>query len=147
MLRVSSGERPGKLTKPFRKAQDIPATKNLLALNASRAQVEKLWLRTRVDPPLNANLVTVGQDNRDLVFKYSATPQTVAHQAPLSMESSRQKYWSGLPFPSPGDLSDPGIKPRSPALPAESSPSEPTREALGFWIRITGIVTATLQED
>ena len=38
------------------------------------------------------------------------TPQTVAHQAPLSMKFSRQEYWSGLPFPSPGDLPDPGIK-------------------------------------
>ena len=39
-----------------------------------------------------------------------ATPWTVAHQAPLSMGFSRQEYWSGLPFPSPGDLPDPGIK-------------------------------------
>ena len=45
-----------------------------------------------------------------------ATPWTVAYQAPLSMGFSRQEYWSGLPFPSPGDLPDPGIEPRSPAL-------------------------------
>ena len=44
------------------------------------------------------------------------TPRTVAHQDSLSMEFSRQEYWSGLPFPSPGDLPDPGIKPRSPAF-------------------------------
>ena len=44
------------------------------------------------------------------------TPWTVARQASLSMGFSRQEYWSGLPFPSPGDLPDPGIKPRSPAL-------------------------------
>ena len=44
------------------------------------------------------------------------TPWTVACQAPLSMGLSRQKYWSGLPFPSPGDLSNPGIEPESPAL-------------------------------
>ena len=50
------------------------------------------------------------------------TPWTVAHQAPLSMGFSRQEYWSGLPFPSPGDLPDPGIKPGSPALQAESVP-------------------------
>ena len=49
-----------------------------------------------------------------------ATPWTVARQAPLSMGFSRQEYWSGLPFPSPGDLPDPGIKPRSPALQADS---------------------------
>ena len=45
-----------------------------------------------------------------------ATPWTVAHQAPLSMEFSRQEYWSGLPFPSPRDLPNPGIEPMSPAL-------------------------------
>ena len=48
-----------------------------------------------------------------------ATLWTVALQAPLSMGFSRQEYWSGLPFPSPGDLPDPGIKPRSPALQAD----------------------------
>ena len=53
-----------------------------------------------------------------------ATPWTVAHQAPLSMGFSRQEYWSGLPFPSPGDLPDPGIEPRSPALQADALPSE-----------------------
>ena len=42
-----------------------------------------------------------------------ATPWSVAHQAPLSMEVSRQAYWSGLPFPPPGDLANPGIKPAS----------------------------------
>ena len=42
-----------------------------------------------------------------------ATPWTVAHQAPLSMGFSRQEHWSGLPFPSPWDLPDPGIKPTS----------------------------------
>ena len=47
-----------------------------------------------------------------------ATPWTAAHQAPLSMGFSRQGYWSGLSFPSPGDLPDPGIEPRSPALQA-----------------------------
>ena len=54
-----------------------------------------------------------------------ATPWTVARQAPLSMEFSRQEYWSALPFPSPGDLPDPGIEPWSPALQADSLPSEP----------------------
>ena len=44
------------------------------------------------------------------------TPWTVAHQAPLSMGFPRQEYWSGLPFSSPGDLPDSGIKPASPAL-------------------------------
>ena len=53
-----------------------------------------------------------------------ATPWTVAHRAPLSMGFSRQEYWSGLPFPSPGDLPDPGIEPRSSALQADSLPTE-----------------------
>ena len=51
-----------------------------------------------------------------------ATPRTVASQAPLFMEFSRQEYWSGLPFPSPGDLLNPGIELRSPALQADSLP-------------------------
>ena len=51
-----------------------------------------------------------------------ATLWTIAHQAPLSMGFSRQEYWSGLPFPSPGDLPDPGIKPEFPALQADSLP-------------------------
>ena len=54
-----------------------------------------------------------------------ATPWTVAHRAPLSMGFSSQEYWSGLPFPSPGDVPDPGIKPTSPALQADSLPFEP----------------------
>ena len=49
---------------------------------------------------------------------------TVAYQAPLSMGFSRQEYWSGLPFPSPGGLPDPGIEPGSPALQADSLPTE-----------------------
>ena len=53
------------------------------------------------------------------------TPWTVAFQAPLSMEFSRQEYRSGLPFPSPGDLSNPWIEPGSPTLQADSLPSEP----------------------
>ena len=53
-----------------------------------------------------------------------ATPRTVARQAPLSMEFSRQEYWSGFPFPSPGNLPEPGVEPRSPALKANSLPSE-----------------------
>ena len=55
-----------------------------------------------------------------------ATPWTVAYQAPLSMGFSRQEYWSGLPFPSPGDLPYPGIEPRSPALQADALLSEPS---------------------
>ena len=53
------------------------------------------------------------------------TPWTIAHQAPLPREFSRQEYWSGQPFPSPGDLPDPGTESGSPALQADSLLSEP----------------------
>ena len=53
-----------------------------------------------------------------------ATPWTVAYQAPPSMGSSRQEYWSRLPFPSPGNLPNPGIEPKSPVLQADSLPTE-----------------------
>ena len=53
-----------------------------------------------------------------------AIPWTVAYQAPPFIEFSRQEYWSGLPFPSPGDLPNPGIKPRSSTLQADCLPSE-----------------------
>ena len=59
-----------------------------------------------------------------------ATPWTVAHQAPLSMEFSRQEHWSGLPSPSPGDLPNPGIEPRSPSAPALQADSLP----LSHWV-------------
>ena len=54
-----------------------------------------------------------------------ATPWTAVCQAPLSMEFSRQEYWSGLPFPTPGDLPDPGIEPASPALAGGFFTAEP----------------------
>ena len=59
-------------------------------------------------------------------------PWTIAHQAPLSMGFARQEYWSELPFPSPGDLPDPGIKPRSPALQSNSLPSELRKSLVKF---------------
>ena len=74
----------------------------------------------------------------------------VAHQAPLSMEFSRQEYWSGLPFPTPGDLPDPGIEPGSPALQADSLLSEPlwwesmVGERVGEAIEINKIVQIKL---
>ena len=68
------------------------------------------------------------------------TPWTVAYQAPLSVGFSRQEYWSGLPFSSPGDLPNPGIKPRSPALQADALPSEPpgkTQASFNFMAAVT----------
>ena len=65
-----------------------------------------------------------------------AIPWTVVYQASLSMGFSRQEYWSGLPFPSPGDLPDPGIKPRSPALQADTLPSEPQEALSGLLVTL-----------
>ena len=66
-------------------------------------------------------LVTVSSDS-------FVTPWTVAHQAPLSMGFPRQEYWSGLPFPSPGDLPNPGIKPTTPVLTGGFFTVEPSRK-------------------
>ena len=62
---------------------------------------------------------------KSLVSDLFATPWTVARQAPLSMGFSRQEYWSGLSFLSPGYLPNPGIEPGSPALQADALSSEP----------------------
>ena len=81
------------------------------------------------------------------------TPWTVACQVPVSMACPRQKYWSGLPFPTPGDLLDPGIKPRSASLQANSLSSEPPGkqsiirrgQAVGHdcWEGFTGQITVS----
>ena len=63
-----------------------------------------------------------------------ATPWTEAYQAPPSMGFSRQEYWSGLPFPSPGDLPDPGIEPGSPAFQADALTSEPPGKPYMFYM-------------
>ena len=65
------------------------------------------------------------------VLSDSVTTWTVACEAPLSMGFSRQKYWSGLPFLSPGDLPDPGVELTSPALQADSLPIEPPGKPKG----------------
>ena len=65
-----------------------------------------------------------------LVLSDSVTPWTVACQAPTSMGFSRQEYWSGLPFPSLGDLPDPRIEPGFPTLQADSLPAESPGEPL-----------------
>ena len=62
------------------------------------------------------------------LYPILVTPWTAAYQAPLSIEYPRQEYCSDLPFPSPGDLPKPGIKPASLALQADSLPTEPPRK-------------------
>ena len=63
--------------------------------------------------------------SHSIISDYFVTPWTVPHKAPLFMEFPRQEYYSRLPFPSPEDLPYPGIEPGSPALQADSLPSEP----------------------
>ena len=69
-----------------------------------------------------------------------ATPWTIAYQAPQSMEFPRQEYWSGLPFPSPGNLPDPGIKPGFPALRADAFTLWATRKAAKLLEKIKVLV-------
>ena len=78
--------------------------------------IDALFLKSGSTLPIVKSL------SRVLLF---AARWTVAYHVPLLMGFSRQEYWSGLPFPSPGDLPDPGIEPRSPALQADALPSEP----------------------
>ena len=70
------------------------------------------------------------------------TLSTVAHQAPLPMEFSRQEYWSGLPFPSPGGLFNPGIKSVFPAMQVDSFLSEPPGKA---WATVHGVTKSQTQ--
>ena len=77
---------------------------------------------------------------------FFVTPWTVTFQAPLSMEFSRQEYWSGLPPPSLGNFPNPGIEPRSPALQADYLPSEPPGKPV-MWILVWNynFIVKTLQ--
>ena len=72
------------------------------------------------------------------VYGIFATPRIVARQAPLSMGFFMQEYWSGLPYPLPGDLPNPGIEPRSPALQADSLPFEPLKLKLQYFGHLMG---------
>ena len=69
-----------------------------------------------------------------------AIPWTIACQAPLSVGFSRQEYWSGLPFPSPGDLPDPGFEPGSPALQADSLPTELQRKIVDQYLNSRSVL-------
>ena len=74
-----------------------------------------------------------------------ATPWSIIHQAPLSMGFFRQEHWSGLPFPSPEDLPNPGIEPRSPALQADALTSEPPGKPTCKWSNWQGIKLQNIQ--
>ena len=96
-------------------------------INSPKVQKWKSLSPTLCDPVERKVKVKVKSLSR---VRLLATPSTVVHQAPPSMGFSRQEYWSGLPFPSPGDLPDPGIEPRSPALQGRHFNLRATREAL-----------------
>ena len=72
-------------------------------------------------------------------FQLFATQWSVAYQAPQSMGFSRQEYWSGLPFPSLGDLPNPGIEPGSPAMQADTLPSEPPEKPIKGLLKISDV--------
>ena len=99
---------------------DINHCKNSLKLFVSSPHCFFWSVSSFTDPTVNETIryvyVNVSESVSCSVMPNSATPWTVALQASLSMEFSRQEYWSGWPFPSPRDLPNPGIKPRSPAL-------------------------------
>ena len=73
-----------------------------------------------------------------------AIPWTVTYQVPPSMEFSRQEYWSELPFPSPGDLPNPGIEPGSPTLQADILPSEPPGKPYLYTMCIYSLILTPL---
>ena len=114
-----------------------------MMLKYRETKLSHLLARSREKQQLHGDIVRVQLHRLTplccLVVSHSfTTPWTVAHQAPLSMQFSRQEYWSRLPFPSPGNLSNPGIKPMLPALQVDSlplshqgSPTNPSRYSLG----------------
>ena len=95
------------------------------AAGCLRLEVRGLWRAPTKPSPLGYFVPGGGGGLVAQSCPTLASPWTVARQVPLSMGFSRQEYWSGLPFPPPGDLTDPGIKPGSPALQADSLPTEP----------------------
>ena len=100
--------------------------------HGSQKQTNTVWLLKgdsvcvggEINQEFGGNIYTLVVSSLSRVRLF-ATPWTVAYEAPPSMGFSRQEYWSGLPFPSPGDLPDPGIEPRSPAVQADALPSKP----------------------
>ena len=126
---------------PFLSPGDLPDPGIKTASPVSLAlQADSLSAEPSVKPQLchcsQTNTQTSGSVSLPIHFTYTSRhwvgfgPQAVAHQAPLSMGFSRQEYWNGLPFLSPGDLPDPGIKPVSLMSPALASGLFATRTTL-----------------
>ena len=97
-----------------------PIPKKLLKIN------ENLCLYKNLNMNVYKGYIITKKEKKERKWSRSVVSDScVAHQAPLFMGFSRQDYWSGLPFPSPGDLPKPGTEPRSPALQTGALPSEP----------------------
>ena len=90
-----------------------------------QAMLSKSLIQFSVDGQGNVSSLLFKVKMKSLSVRLFVTLWTVAYHASPSMGFSRQEYWSGLPFPSPGNLPDPGIEPRSPALEADTLTSEP----------------------
>ena len=115
------------MAKATRKTDDISNSLPRAPVPDPRNVDLDLWLWVSIFPALTFNmLVNVRSLSHVRLF---ATPWTIAYQAPPSMGFSRQEYWSGWPFPSPGDLPNPEIEPGSPALEADALPFEPPRKS------------------
>ena len=99
----------------------------LCAKHRGRWGIRVMVLVLRASTTITAVLLkgTDKDESESASISHSVVSDAFAHQAPLSMGFSRQEYWSGLPFPPPGDLPNPGIEPWCPALQADSLPSEP----------------------
>ena len=102
---------------------------SLWVVPVHQPQASSIVIHSVSNLPFKAFLVKVKSLSCVRLF---AIPWTVVYQASLSMGFSRQEYWSGLPFHSPGDLPDPGIKPRSSALQSDTLPSEPPGKPVLF---------------
>ena len=120
-VKVKSLSRVRLFVTPWAVAYQAP-----LSMGFSR---QESWSGLQFPSPISQHkkgLINTSEPVKSLSFVLLfATPWTVAYQAPLSMGFSKQEYWSGMPFPPPGDLPDPGIEPGSPALQADALPSEP----------------------
>ena len=117
--------------------------KSLLQHHSSKASILQCsaFFTVQLSHPYMTTGKTIALTRRTFVSKVQTngslsrvrlfvTPWTAAYQAPLSVEFSRQVYWSGLPFPSPGNLPHPGIEPGSPTLQADALPSNPPGKPL-----------------
>ena len=119
----------------------VPNSKWAIVDREWTALINSLWVMspTKTSWVENREKACACMLSRFSLVQLFAIPRTVAFQAPLSLEFSRQEYWFKMPFPSPGDLPDPEIEPRSPTLQADSLLSEPPGKPhwMNTYLRIT----------